>query len=230
MSISSIDVRHRMSDMADSIIYAKKVVGEPKNLLLVGGDKDQPFYKSIIRAAKASCVVGVEWTQELDDMAYSSYDGILFDTGSPIPGYDLSRIKPAQDIDCLTTTSKFESSCVAAACYCLLNQLELLSGKHVVIIGRSNAAKGLAKMCIRENATVTVVHTKTPATVIEMLTNHNYMADAVVNTAPNIEGSRLPAHKLVIDVANSYNSAYFGEAPVFTGIGPLTAALVIGRL
>ena len=230
MSISCIDVRHRLNDMADSIIYAKRVVGEPKSLLLVGGDKSQPFYKSVIRAAKNAGVVQVDYAQEMGDTAYLNYNGILFDTSIELPKYDLGLLSAEQDIDCLTESSKHLSSCVAAACWCVLNQLDLLEGKHIAIIGRGHAARGLDKLCMRENATVTILHSHTPAIVTEMLTNPNYMPDVVINTAPNLEGKRLPARRLIIDVSGAYGSHYFGEAPVFTGIGPLTAALVIGRL
>jgi len=228
--ISCFDVQHRLKDMAESITYAKRIVGEPKSLLLVGGDKGQPFYRSVFKAAKNAGVVQVDYVQEMGSADYLHYNGILFDTSIELPKFDLGLITGKQDIDCITENSKHVSSCVAAACWCVLNQLDLLEGKHIAIIGRGHAARGLDRLCIRENATVTILHSHTPTSVTVMLSNQNYVPDVVINTAPNLEGNRLPAKYLIIDVAGGYGCNYFGEAPVFTGIGPLTAAMVIGRL
>ena len=48
-------------------------------------------------------------------------------------------------------------------CLMLIKEVEKkLSGKHVVIIGRSNLnGKPMAHLMLRENCTVTIVHSKT---------------------------------------------------------------------
>ena len=83
----------------------------------------------------------------------------------------ISVISPQKDVDGFTTISAGNlmlgtegfRSCTPAGVILMLKKAEVeISGKHCVVIGRSNiVGKPLAVMLIEENATVTVCHSKT---------------------------------------------------------------------
>ena len=83
----------------------------------------------------------------------------------------INHISPIKDIDGLTEsnvgrlfTGKADLvSCTPRGIMTLLKEYKVeLSGKHVVIVGRSNlVGKPLISLCLNENATVTICHSKT---------------------------------------------------------------------
>lgn len=115
------------------------------------------------------------------------------------------------------------------------------AGKHCVIVGRSNiVGKPQAMLMLRENATVTVCHTKTPDLKAECL-----RADILVAAAGRvglITGDMVKEGAVVVDVAMNRNEAgklcgdvVFEEAaqrasyitPVPGGVGPMTRAMLM---
>lgn len=95
----------------------------------------------------------------------------------PLPGHiDLEKVKtvfpPEKDIDCLldenlgkifTGDKNVAPPCTAQAVMELLHHYNIpLSGKHVVVCGRSMVVgKPLSQLLLNENATVTVCHSRT---------------------------------------------------------------------
>ena len=95
----------------------------------------------------------------------------------PLPkGLDAARIEnaldPAKDVDCMTEASigavftgkdRGYPPCTPQACMEILKFYGYdLKGKNVTVIGRSLVVgKPVAMMCMKENATVTICHTKT---------------------------------------------------------------------
>lgn len=95
----------------------------------------------------------------------------------PLPkGLDAERIEnaldPAKDVDCMTEASigavftgkdRGYPPCTPQACMEILKFYGYdLKGKNVTVIGRSLVVgKPVAMMCMKENATVTICHTKT---------------------------------------------------------------------
>lgn len=215
------NTQQTVENIAHSIIEATKLMGDKKRLLFIGDE--QPFYKSLKVAALRTGVVDIARDTSIATN-YSGYDGIIVDSAKATRTV-YAVLSAGQDIDCSTAWSAYDTSCVAAACFTVLARLRLVEGKHIVIIGRGHATKGLAQKLQRENATVTTVHTKTPQRLIEVLSSYETAADIVINTG---KGLQLPAHDLIIDVANSYTGT--ASAEVFSKIGPLTAAIAIGRL
>lgn len=104
-----------------------------------------------------------------------SVDGILLQL--PLPkGLDadaaIARIDPAKDVDGLTEISTGRLAlgkpglrpCTPAGCVIMAKQAlgENLSGKHVVVIGRSIlVGKPTAQLFLAENCTVTIAHSRT---------------------------------------------------------------------
>ena len=115
-----------------------------------------------------------------------------------------------------------------------------IEGKHAVIIGRSNLnGKPMSQLLLKENCTVTIVHSKTKDIKTECK-----KADILVVAAgvPNlVRGSWIKDGSIVIDVGiNKVNGklvgdVHFDEAkakaraitPVPGGVGPMTIACLL---
>lgn len=136
--------------------------------------------------------------------------------------------------------------CTPAGCIMLLkDQMGDLSGKHAVVVGRSNiVGKPVSLLLLRENCTVTIAHSRTqdlPAVcreadivvaavgVAELVKGDWIKKDAVVIDVGinRIEGED-GKHKLVGDVdyqAASENAEAI--TPVPGGVGPMTIACLL---
>ena len=105
----------------------------------------------------------------------------------------INAIHPSKDVDGfnpvnvgnLSSGYKSIVPCTPLGCLLLIKKVEPdLSGKHAVIIGRSNLnGKPMAQLLLKENCTVTVVHSKTNS-----LQNECLKADILVAAAgvPNL--------------------------------------------
>jgi methylenetetrahydrofolate dehydrogenase (NADP+) / methenyltetrahydrofolate cyclohydrolase len=118
-----------------------------------------------------------------------------------------------------------------------------LDGRHVVVVGRSNVVgKPAALLLLRENATVTVCHSRTAN-----LASHVGAADVVIVAAGRpglITGEMLKPGAVVIDVGinvvgdrivgdvdfESAKSVASAISPVPGGVGPVTNALLLTHL
>ncbi|MBX7147480.1 bifunctional methylenetetrahydrofolate dehydrogenase/methenyltetrahydrofolate cyclohydrolase FolD [bacterium] len=116
-----------------------------------------------------------------------------------------------------------------------------LSGKHAVVIGRSNiVGKPIALMLLEKNATVTICHSRTPD--IASVVRQADVVVAAVGRAQFVKGdwikkgavvldvgiNRLESGKLVGDVdyeAASQNASAI--TPVPGGVGPMTIAMLL---
>ena len=115
-----------------------------------------------------------------------------------------------------------------------------LSGKHAVIIGRSNLnGKPMAQLLLKENCTVTILHSKT-----KNLQNECLRADILIAAAgvPNlIKKDWVNKGTIVIDVGiNKVGEKIVGDVnfnelkdivkaitPVPGGVGPMTIACLL---
>ena len=192
-----------------------------------------------------------EYMLELIDKLNSDNDvtGILvqlpiakhLDTNSII-----NAIDPLKDVDGLTELNNGKllcgvdsiSSCTPSGIMELLDRYGVdVSGKHVVIVGRSNlVGKPMALMMLNRNATVTMCHSKT-----KDLEKHTKMADILVVAVgkPNfITGDMVSDNTVVVDVGiNRTSEGLCGDVefssvyekasyitPVPGGVGPMTVA------
>ena len=83
----------------------------------------------------------------------------------------INAIDPKKDVDGFHPTNVGNLSsgykaivpCTPLGCLLLIKKIEpVLSGKHAVILGRSNLnGKPMAQLLVKENCTVTIVHSKT---------------------------------------------------------------------
>lgn len=115
-----------------------------------------------------------------------------------------------------------------------------LAGKHVVIVGRSNiVGKPLAILMLRENATVTVCHSKTKN--LEKITTQADVLVAAVGKAGLISADHVKDGAVVVDVGTSrVGGKLKGDVdfdavkekaswitPVPGGVGPMTIAMLL---
>ena len=161
----------------------------------------------------------------------------------------INAIDPKKDVDGfnpinvgnLASGYKSIVPCTPLGCLLLIKKVEKnLSGKHAVIIGRSNLnGKPMAQLLLKENCTVTVVHSKTNNLQEECL-----KADILVAAVgvPNlVKKDWVKRSAIIIDVGiNKVGDKIVGDVnfeeikdnikaitPVPGGVGPMTIACLL---
>jgi len=191
--------------------------------------------------------------------ADASVDGILVQL--PLPKHIktdtvLDAISPAKDVDgfhavnagLLATGRAALVPCTPAGAMKLVRSLgENLSGKHAVIVGRSNiVGKPMAALLLAADCTVTVAHSKTKD--LPAMCRQADILVAAVGRAEMIKGSWIKPGAIVIDVginrvagADGKNKLVgdvaYAEAldvagaitPVPGGVGPMTIACLLAN-
>ena len=161
----------------------------------------------------------------------------------------IETIVPIKDVDGFhpvnvgNLSSGYESNipCTPMGCYLLLKKVEKnLSGKHAVIIGRSNLnGKPMTQLLLKENCTVTITHSKTKDLKAECL-NADIIV-AAVGIPELVKGDWVKKDTIVIDVGiNKTNKGIVGDVdfdevskiakaltPVPGGVGPMTIACLL---
>ena len=161
----------------------------------------------------------------------------------------INSIHPSKDVDGFNPVNVGNLSsgyqglvpCTPMGCLMLIKKVEKnLSGKYAVIIGRSNLnGKPMAQLLLKENCTVTIVHSKTKNLQQECL-----KADILVAAVgvPNlVKKDWVKKDAIVIDVGiNKLNDKIVGDVefdqvkdiakaitPVPGGVGPMTIACLL---
>ena len=161
----------------------------------------------------------------------------------------INAIHPSKDVDGFNPVNVGNLSsgyqglvpCTPMGCLMLIKKVEKnLSGKHAVVIGRSNLnGKPMAQLLLKENCTVTIVHSKTKNLQQECL-----KADILVAAVgvPNlVKKDWVKKDVIVIDVGiNKLNDKIVGDVefdqvkdiakaitPVPGGVGPMTIACLL---
>lgn len=234
-------------------------------VIIVG---DDPASKTYVKNKRAACKeAGIaEFSHELPTKTTEnelmdlikklntdkSVHGILVQL--PLPGHIdekrvLLTISPEKDVDgfhpmnvgLLTIGEKCLVPCTPSAVIALIESTGIdISGKKAVIIGRSNiVGKPTALMLLKQNATVTICHSKTKNIADEVGS-----ADIVVAAMGKplfIKGSWIKKGAVVIDVGiNRRNGKIIGDVefdeaakraaaitPVPGGVGPMTIAMLL---
>ena len=131
--------------------------------------------------------------------------------------------------------------CTPLGCLILLKKIENnLSGKHAVIIGRSNLnGKPMAQLLLRENCTVTITHSKTKnlkeeclkadiliaAVGVANLVKKDWVKDGsiVIDVGINKKGNKIVGDVSFEEVKNKVKAI----TPVPGGVGPMTIACLL---
>lgn len=192
---------------------------------------------------------------DLIDVLNSSekVDGILVQL--PLPKHIsqekvIHAIRPDKDVDAfhpfnvgkIVTGEQGFLPCTPAGVMEILKEYHIeVSGKHCVIVGRSNiVGKPMALLLLRENGTVTICHSKT-ADLAEQTRRADVLVSAVGKTG-FITGDMVKEGAVVIDVAMNRNAAgklcgdcVYDEVaekasyitPVPGGVGPMTRLILM---
>ena len=161
----------------------------------------------------------------------------------------INAIHPLKDVDGfnpinvgnLSSGYKAIVPCTPLGCLMLIKKTEKnLSGKNAVILGRSNLnGKPMAQLLLKENCTVTIVHSKT-----KNLKEECQKADiliAAVGVANLVKEDWVKKNSIVIDVGiNKVKGKIVGDVhfdsvkgkvkaitPVPGGVGPMTIACLL---
>lgn len=158
----------------------------------------------------------------------------------------IEKISPQKDVDCFhaynvgkiaTGNKPFVYPCTPKGILELLNFYNIeISGKHVVMVGRSNiVGRPMAQMLLNKNATVTICHSKTNN--LEELTKQADILISAVGKAGLIKKEMVKDNVVVIDVGmnRDENGKLCGDVdfeqvkqkasyitPVPGGVGPMT--------
>ena len=231
-----------IGDFAPSEIYVRN---KEKNSKEVGIKSNVIKYKKDVTEKEV-----LNKIEELNNNKEVS--GILVQL--PLP-YHISKekiinsIDPTKDVDGFHPTNvgnlssgyKATVPCTPLGCLLLIKKIEPnLSGKHAVIIGRSNLnGKPMAQLLLKENCTVTIVHSKT-----KNLKDECQKADilvAAVGVANLVKGDWVKKDSIIIDVGiNKIGDKIVGDVqfdevkdkvkaitPVPGGVGPMTIACLL---
>ncbi len=163
----------------------------------------------------------------------------------------IETILPEKDVDGFhpinvgNLSSGYESKipCTPLGCFLLLKEVEKnLSGKHAVVIGRSNLnGKPMAQLLLKENCTVTITHSKTKDLKSEC--NKADIIIAAVGKPQLVKGDWVKKNAIVIDVGiNKTSNGIVGDVdfnevskvakaitPVPGGVGPMTIACLLNN-
>ena len=231
-----------IGDFAPSLIYVKN---KEKN------SRDVGINSEVIRYSES--VTEKEVLNKIDELNKNeSVSGILVQL--PLPDQInkekiINAIHPKKDVDGfhpinvgnLSSGYKAIVPCTPFGCLLLIKKIEKnLSGKHAVIIGRSNLnGKPMAQLLLKENCTVTVVHSKTKDLKLEC-----QKADILVvaiGVANLVKGDWVKKDSIIIDVGiNKVGDKLVGDVdfdsvkdrakaitPVPGGVGPMTIACLL---
>ena len=161
----------------------------------------------------------------------------------------IETILPEKDVDGFhpinvgNLSSGYDSKipCTPLGCLILLKEVEKnLSGKHAVVIGRSNLnGKPMAQLLLKENCTVTITHSKTKD--LKSKCNKADIIIAAVGKPKLVKGDWVKKNAIVIDVGiNKTSDGIVGDidfnevskvaraiTPVPGGVGPMTIACLL---
>ena len=231
-----------IGDFAPSQIYVKN---KEKNSREVGITSEVIKYSKEVKESEI-----LEKIEELNNN--DNVSGILVQL--PLPTHInkekiINTIKPSKDVDGfhpinvgnLSLGYKSIIPCTPLGCLLLIKNVEKnLTGKHAVIIGRSNLnGKPMAQLLLKENCTVSIVHSKT-----KDLKSECQKADILivaVGVANLVKGDWVRKDSIIIDVGiNKVADKIVGDVdfeqvkdkvkaitPVPGGVGPMTIACLL---
>ena len=231
-----------IGDFAPSQIYVKN---KEKNSKEVGITSEVIEYSKEVKESEI-----LEKIEELNNN--DNVSGILVQLPLPVhisKEKIINAIKPSKDVDGfhpinvgnLSAGYKTIVPCTPLGCLLLIKKVEKnLIGKHAVIIGRSNLnGKPMAQLLLKEDCTVSIVHSKTKDLKAEC-----QKADILVvavGVANLVKGDWVKKDSIIIDVGiNKVADKIVGDVdfdqvkdkvkaitPVPGGVGPMTIACLL---
>ena len=233
-----------IGDFLPSQIYVKN---KEKNSKEVGINSEVIRYPKDVKED--------EVLQKIKDLnSNTDVSGILVQL--PLPSHInkekiINAIDPLKDVDGFNPINVGNLSsgyqaivpCTPLGCLLLIKKVEKnLSGKHAVIIGRSNLnGKPMAQLLLKENCTVTIVHSKTKDLKSEC--QKGDIVVAAVGIANFVKSDWVKKDSIIVDVViNKIKDKIVGDVdfqevkkkvkaitPVPGGVGPMTIACLLNN-
>tara|TARA_A100001011_G_scaffold374040_1_gene434107 strand:- start:4351 stop:5193 length:843 start_codon:yes stop_codon:yes gene_type:complete len=231
-----------IGEFAPSLIYVRnkeknsKEVGINSNVIKYSNDvKEEEVLKKIEELNKDENVSGILVQLPLPNQIDKEKIINSIDPSKDVDGFNPVNVgKLASGYDAIVP-------CTPLGCLLLLKKVEKnLSGKHAVIIGRSNLnGKPMAQLLLKENCTVTVSHSKTKNLKKECLKADILIA--AVGVANLVKKDWVKDGSIIIDVGiNKQGEKIIGDVsfeevknkakaitPVPGGVGPMTIACLL---
>ncbi len=161
----------------------------------------------------------------------------------------INSIEPSKDVDGFSPINVGNLAsgyngivpCTPKGCLMLIKKIEKnLSGKHAVIIGRSNLnGKPIAQLLLKENCTITIAHSKTKnlkeecskadilvaAVGVANLVKKDWVKDGsiIIDVGINKQGDKIVGDVSFEEVKNKVKAI----TPVPGGVGPMTIACLL---
>ena len=256
--------RRRMAQQIQEV-REKRGIEPELSIVVVGDDAPSAMYASSMQKTAQSVGLKASIYREGTDIGEadllalidrlndnSSVFGILL--RRPLPASldsqrIINRIDPSKDVDGLTdgniarlcTGRSGFVPCTPRAVMAILDYYHIsLSGKEVVIIGRSTVVgKPLAQLCLQQNATVTVCHSRTED--LKAVCQRADVIMAAAGQAGLVSGDMIKPGAVVIDVGiNRVDGKTVGDVafedaalragaitPVPGGVGAVTTMMIL---
>jgi len=254
------------TDLKNKVIELNKKNIKPKLIVVLVGDmKASASYvaqkeKFAVKAGIESDVMrfesSVTESEILDQIDIINKDknihGVIVQL--PLPDHIsvakvLNRIDPSKDVDGFTPTNVGklflgEDTLVSCTPKGIMQMLAStgtdLSGKNVTVVGRSNiVGKPVAILCLQQNATVTMCHSRTKDLNAKL--SDADIVIVAVGIPKFINGDQIPKDSIVIDVGiHNIDGKLCGDVdfdsaslkasaitPVPGGVGPMTVCALI---
>lgn len=220
----------RGKNLADNMLLRVKAdilneLSKPPVLLVVSSDETNPYFKGIMKDA-ALC--GVDAIHVSDPVLVPNW--LDATTVNGIISLEKNYEPPVK----LNLDGGYAIPCTAEAIMYMLHVYDIpISGQDVCVIGRSDrVGRPVAKLMLNEDATVTVMHSKT-----KDIQRHIEKADIVIACAGNAgfdESYRVSSEATVVDIGGDFkNPEKLGckyLIPAIGGVGPLTRAFLMNHL
>ena len=220
----------RGKNLADNMLLRVKTdilneLSKPPVLLVVSSDETNPYFKGIMKDA-ALC--GVDAIHVSDPVLVPNW--LDATTVNGIISLEKNYEPPVK----LNLDGGYAIPCTAEAIMCMLHAYDIpISGQDVCVIGRSDrVGRPVAKLMLNEDATVTVMHSKT-----KDIQRHIEKADIVIACAGNAgfdESYQVSSEATVADIGGDFkNPKKLGckyLIPAIGGVGPLTRAFLMDHL
>ena len=231
-----------IGEFAPSLIYVRnkeknsKEVGINSNVIKYSNDvKEEEVLKKIKELNKDKNVSGILVQLPLPDQIDKKKIINSIDPSKDVDGFNPINVgNLASGYDAIVP-------CTPLGCLLLLKKIEKnLSGKHAVIIGRSNLnGKPMAQLLLKENCTVTVAHSKTKnlkeecskadiliaAVGVANLVKKDWVKDGsiVIDVGINKQGDKIVGDVSFAEIKDKVKAI----SPVPGGVGPMTIACLL---